>query len=65
MLLVVPWVEPEQQALIFPPGVTFQTREQQAEYILKGDRGVCWKGGGGRGEQWECMTVGLRGRGHH
>lgn len=35
VLLVVPWVEPEQQALIFPPGVTFETREQQAEFILK------------------------------
>lgn len=39
VLLVVPWVEPEQQALIYPPGLTFETREQQAEYILKGEKG--------------------------
>jgi Ca2+/H+ antiporter len=36
VLLVVPWVELEQQALIYPPNLTFETREQQAEYILKG-----------------------------
>lgn len=36
VLLVVPWVEPEQQALIYPHGLTFETRQQQAEYILKG-----------------------------
>jgi hypothetical protein len=36
VLLVVPWVDLEQQALIYPPNLTFETREQQAEYILKG-----------------------------
>jgi hypothetical protein len=39
VLLVVPWVDVEQQVLIYPKGVTFETREQQAEYILKGEHG--------------------------
>jgi hypothetical protein len=37
VMLVVPWLDVEQQQLIFPPGLTFDTREQQAEYILKGE----------------------------
>jgi hypothetical protein len=41
VLLVVPWVEPEQQPLIFPPGVVFQTRQEHAEYILKGGCCMC------------------------
>lgn len=35
VLLVVPWLEPEEQALVFPPGQVFQTREEHAEFILK------------------------------
>eukprot|EP00775_Hariotina_reticulata_P003919 gene3919-4173_t len=35
VVLVVPWVTPEQQPLIYPAGLTFSSHEQQAEYILK------------------------------
>lgn len=36
VLLVVPWVDLDQQTLIYPHGMSFETRELQAEYILKG-----------------------------
>ncbi len=32
---MVPWLEEEDQKLIFPPGVTFPTREAHAEFIMK------------------------------
>jgi len=44
VLLVVPWVEVEQQPLIYPHGMTFDTREQQAEYILKGATAISQAG---------------------
>lgn len=37
--LVVPWVVPEQQPLIYPAGVTFTCKEEQAEFILQGKNG--------------------------
>lgn len=33
--LVVPWVDEEDQRRLFPPGVTFQTQQDQREHILK------------------------------
>lgn len=41
VLLVVPWVELDQQVLIYPKGVTFETKQQQADYILNGRRRGC------------------------
>jgi len=31
--LVLPWLQPEQQPLLFPPGVTFATEEEQGDYV--------------------------------
>lgn len=36
VLLVVPWVAAEQQPLLYPPGVTFSSHQEQADYILEG-----------------------------
>jgi hypothetical protein len=40
VVLVVPWVTPEQQSLLYPAGLSFSSHEQQAEYILKGEHCV-------------------------
>eukprot|EP00882_Tetradesmus_deserticola_P026687 GHRQ01029466.1.p2 GENE.GHRQ01029466.1~~GHRQ01029466.1.p2 ORF type:complete len:128 (+),score=28.87 GHRQ01029466.1:131-514(+) len=37
VVLVVPWVGAEQQALIYPAGLTFDSHQQQADYILQGE----------------------------
>lgn len=36
VLLVVPWLPPEEQPRLYPAGQVFQTQEEQAEYILAG-----------------------------
>jgi hypothetical protein len=68
VILVVPWLEEEDQKQVFPPGVTFATREAHAEFILGeararsqlpcGFRVMFYEGvrGGGIGDGW------LRGR---
>jgi hypothetical protein len=38
VLLMVPWVSAEQQPLIYPAGLTFNSHQEQAEYILQGER---------------------------
>ncbi len=38
VLLVVPWLEPEEQELLYPKGMVFKTKEEQAEYILSEGR---------------------------
>ena len=32
---MVPWLEEEEQKLIFPAGTTFSRREEHAEFILR------------------------------
>eukprot|EP00878_Enallax_costatus_P018725 GHUV01019729.1.p1 GENE.GHUV01019729.1~~GHUV01019729.1.p1 ORF type:complete len:327 (+),score=66.40 GHUV01019729.1:368-1348(+) len=34
VMLVVPWIAPEDQGQIYPTGVTFNTQQEQADYIL-------------------------------
>lgn len=34
MILVVPWLPPEEQPQIFPHGMVFQTKDEHAAYIL-------------------------------
>lgn len=36
VILVVPWLPPEEQPKVFPKGVTFATKEEHAKYILEG-----------------------------
>ena len=36
VLLVVPWLPPEEQPALYPPGIVFATREEQAAYIREG-----------------------------
>lgn len=37
VMLVVPWLVPDQQQLLYPAGLTFATPEEHAEYIVKGE----------------------------
>lgn len=37
VMLVVPWLAPEEQARIHPAGLTFSSQQEQAEYILEGE----------------------------
>jgi hypothetical protein len=36
VLLVVPWLAPDEQPALYPPGVVFATRDAQAAYIKEG-----------------------------
>lgn len=38
VMLVVPWLTAEEQARIYPAGLTFSTQEEHAEYILNGEK---------------------------
>lgn len=65
VLLVVPWLDPDDQKLVFPPGQVFASKEAHAEFILREarertalacdfrvlfyDGALCRKGGRGAG----------------